>query len=363
MAVQNQAITQTAVTTSRVVTHSGGQVLDAVVQNILATSQAVSRSSQTLRGAANATTTMTGVSTRSQTLTSVGKVVSLIRSGAPDFLTSTALILSQIRSKLPQRVSSTGEITSNIIHQRAVAETLTQNISMSGETSNRIWDTLSSSATITERASLAAHDRLSTTANVLATVLGGGNITFAISDEVIATSRTQWQGATNQYVTDTFHVASFVGSMASTDVLVVNSNSGAVSRYDRADIITVLYTPNGLIIVTADGFATPDYNEAVNATLSYAPTDYGRTGEFRLENLWADLQGGTDLSVTLTTHGGTAQTNTYPLESRNTSVPRTSRFVPGRGMVGRYWAVQIQGTQPFNIVDLATDIAESRRRV
>ena len=183
-------------------------------------------------------------------------------------------------------------------------------------------------------------------------------------DEAIATTRARWgSGETHQTLRSQANVFSFTRSVGDTDSLVMNSRTGAVSRYTDADIVTVLQTPRGTVYVSSEGFATPDYTANVSTNLVYSPTDYGRNYEFRMENLWIELQGGTDMTAHISTHSDAAQSYSYPIESRTSSVPRATRFVPGRGLIGRFWGVRYTGYAPFRVFKLSADIAQSRRRV
>lgn len=145
--------------------------------------------------------------------------------------------------------------------------------------------------------------------------------------------------------------------------LVANRNTGGLSRYEGIQIVGMFDTPDGVLLVSPDGFFTLSDSGVVSSRVTYGVDDFKRTNEFRIENLWVDVTDGAGLSATLSTMGASPQVFTYPIENRASVEPRTTRFVPGRGMVGRYWGIQMQSELPFEIYGISVDLAESRRRV
>lgn len=149
-------------------------------------------------------------------------------------------------------------------------------------------------------------------------------------------------------------------------MLVMNAVTGALSMYDGIEANAIMQTQDGTVVATPEGLARlDDMVTPVPYSVSFGFTDFNLARESRMENLLVDVRGAQDMSATVSTSGASPATGTYPIELRDTSSPRSTRFVPGRGLYGRYWKVRLHADtgMDFTIFNISADMAESRRRM
>ena len=142
----------------------------------------------------------------------------------------------------------------------------------------------------------------------------------------------------------------------------------AVSFYRGFDFESIT-AAGDMLYTTSDGGVFQHNNNAdIDAPIrAYWETnynDYGLPFEKRIDTVYLSgkLQA---MNVTARVYGSGHNDYTYPVEISEAGVPRTSRAVLGKGLVGTYWKLRVENADGEDFVVTAADllIAQSNRRV
>lgn len=148
---------------------------------------------------------------------------------------------------------------------------------------------------------------------------------------------------------------------------LMNTETTALSHYTNFDFESVAQIGDRTFAVGPDGVyeLTGDTDDGVSipALVESGFMDFGAQQTKRMDAIYIGYKSTGLLGVTVETlEGGTGA---YSLEQRDATAPRTSRIIPGKGLVGRYWRTTVTNTAgaDFSIYDATIDLAVSARRV
>lgn len=149
---------------------------------------------------------------------------------------------------------------------------------------------------------------------------------------------------------------------------VLNTESTAASWYDNFDIQSMAQVDNKVFAVGSEGVfeltGDTDAGDSIDASIRTGFMDFGNARVKRLENLYFGYIStgilGTLLRVLDSGHPATQ----FNLEQRSAGAPRNSRVVPGKGMFGRYWQIEMNNVAgaDFTVYDVDIDVATSQRK-
>lgn len=149
---------------------------------------------------------------------------------------------------------------------------------------------------------------------------------------------------------------------------VLNTESTAASWYTNFDLQSIAQVDNSVFAVGSEGLfeltGDDDAGDVVDASIRTGFTDFGNSHVKRLENVYFGYIStgilGTLLRVLDSGHAATQ----FYLEQRSAGAPRNSRVVPGKGLFGRYWQIEISNVNgaDFTVYDVDIDIASSQRK-
>ena len=150
---------------------------------------------------------------------------------------------------------------------------------------------------------------------------------------------------------------------------VMNTETSAGSWYDNFDFSSIAQVGGRVFAVGPDGLyelvGATDSGEAVDALLQTGFVDFGSQNIKRIDNAYFGYTSGGTLDMTLETQDSNHAPQTFVLETRDATAPRTTRVVPGKGMWGRYWRFTFRNVNgaAFDVRSATVDIAESNRRL
>lgn len=149
--------------------------------------------------------------------------------------------------------------------------------------------------------------------------------------------------------------------------MIVNSNTGGISHYPDLVISGVArFNNENWIASVTEGVRKLNYYSSlapVEAAIEFGYSNFGADEEKRLDGVWLGLRSGRNLQLGLSVLGGSIPEQVYSIQSEATDELRNARFVPGKGMLGRYWKLRITDILgDFQIYSITLDIAKSKRR-
>ena len=150
---------------------------------------------------------------------------------------------------------------------------------------------------------------------------------------------------------------------------VMNTETSAGSWYDNFDFSSMAQVGGRVFAVGPDGLyelaGATDSGEPVDALLQTGFIDFGSQSIKRIDNAYFGYTSGGTLDMTLETQDSNHAPQTFVLETRDATAPRTTRVVPGKGMWGRYWRFTFRNVNgaAFDVRSATVDIAESNRRL
>jgi hypothetical protein len=150
---------------------------------------------------------------------------------------------------------------------------------------------------------------------------------------------------------------------------VMNTETTAVSWYNNYGFDSIAQTPMGALAVGPEGLyllgGTTDEGETIDAELVTGMTDFGTGRTLRVDGVYLGYTSNGRVSMSFETLDSGHAPDTYLLEERLASAPRTSRIQPGMGRWGRYWRMTFRNVNgaKFEVHDSTVDIAVSQRRM
>ena len=150
---------------------------------------------------------------------------------------------------------------------------------------------------------------------------------------------------------------------------VMNTETTAASWYTNYDFDSVIQVPGKELAVGPDGLyvlaGATDAGTPIKASVVSGFDDFSISQTKRMDALYFGYTSAGQLAVSIETYGSGHAPSVYLLEQRDAAAPRTSRVVPGKGMVGRYWRTTVENNAgvDFDVYDTTVDIAISGRRI
>lgn len=150
---------------------------------------------------------------------------------------------------------------------------------------------------------------------------------------------------------------------------VMNTETTATSIYGNAGYQSMAVVGGKLCAVGPTGFVIlegqDDDGLNVNAEVASGFADYGVPQLKRVEGAFFSYTSDGTLQVKADVYGYTGTGYEYGVELRAAAAPRTSRAVPGKGLVSRYWRWTVSNVDgaDFKIFDASLDVAISTRRL
>lgn len=150
---------------------------------------------------------------------------------------------------------------------------------------------------------------------------------------------------------------------------VLNTESTAASWYTNFDMHSIAQVDNAVFAVGPEGVfeltGDDDAGEPIDAGTRSGFMDFGSSFTKRLENMYLGYTSTGTLSTRLSVKESRHLATRFYLEQRTADAPRNGRVVPGKGMWGRYWMVEMNNVNgaDFSVYDIEVDIATSPRKL
>lgn len=175
----------------------------------------------------------------------------------------------------------------------------------------------------------------------------------------------------------TFNVALVDTLIATSDLVardldatawVLNTESGAVSRYSDFDFNSLASNGGLLFGASADGLyviaGDKDEDRDVNTDVTTGFMDLGSDMRKRVSDVYFGYTGG-QMKATVEAYNGPTDNYTFEDRFREGDAPRNNRIKTGRGLTSRYWRISMKNISgdDFKLQDVTLNVAESRRRL
>lgn len=291
----------------------------------------------------------------------------------PLSLSSSGAATSAAYPELPPPVlESTGVAASTTVERLVFAQTLASagvgsSVLTSYHAETAEADAAAASSVVL---GLVANATLSSTGAGASTVLASNVPTLPILESLgvgssSLTARTDWVVVAE---TDAVAYSAVYFKDPGRVAWVLNTESTAASWYTNFDLQSIAQVDDSVFAVGSEGVfeltGDDDAGDVVDASIRTGFMDFGNSHVKRLENVYFGYIStgilGTLLRVLDSGHAATQ----FYLEERSAGAPRNSRVVPGKGLFGRYWQIEINNVNgaDFTVYDVEIDVASSQRK-
>lgn len=321
-----------------------------------------------------ATTTASGSMTMTEVSENAAKAVDSMFVEIPLMLSSAAVGTTSVVSDIEMAaLVSTGIATSQATPSISITSTVSSTAAATSAVTVYLDEEVTSDAVATTSATWLVHSTGLLTSEAVATsTISASNVpTLPILESIgIATStitaQTEWTVVSESTAVA---VSAVVFKDPGRVAWLMNTESAAVSWYDNFDFESIAQV-NGVSFATGPGgiyelTGDDDDGDQIDASLRSGFMDFGTQQQKHVDSFYFGYTSDGILRALLSTKDSRHPTSVFNMEEREADAPTNSRIVPGKGMVGTYWQVEMRNVSgaAFTVYDVSADLAISSRKL
>lgn len=174
---------------------------------------------------------------------------------------------------------------------------------------------------------------------------------------------------TNVAIVETLDTASYIIARdTNATAWVLNTESGAVSRFDNFDFNSLATNAGIMFGASAEGLyviaGDKDEDRDVSTNVTTGFMDLGSDMRKRVSDVYFGYTGG-QMKAVVEAYNGPTDNYLFEDTFREGDAPRNNRIKTGRGLTSRYWRISMQNIagEAFKLQDVTLNVAESKRRL